>query len=286
MAGPFPDVPGRRMAWDDDQTVMVWRRISGVTTPFSDVSASGKAELNDEDSAEVTEVSGGSGVTNRLVWIFPELREIDGFFARGESSGVLGALEASADTTYGEDGTWSTLAADYDDPNGKVDEDGEYRNAITSLAAVEQRAIRIPWTQGAGRFMRAVHIYGTPSPGETPDRLLFIDEATGLEFTASYDYGSTPRGGSDDALEWRIKNNSAGLTANTIQYTAESLFLTSGGWYTHTLPGGAAFQSTRQIASIGPGTTTALITTRRVTPGDETVGPHAARIQLEHGSFT
>jgi hypothetical protein len=148
------------------------------------------------------------------------------------------------------------------------------------------RGLRLqsPAAGGNAAHQQRWHVYGEIAAGETPDRLLFIDELTGLEFALPKDYGDRPRGGSSD-FEWRIKNNSAGETATTIQYTSEDLWLGSGAWYTHTLPGGSTYAATRSIASLAAATTTGIITTRSIIPDAETLGPHAGRTYLNVASW-
>jgi hypothetical protein len=282
MAGSYPDVPGRRMAWDGDGSVLTMRLSADGGATYGEVQDHGgsRAEINDEDS--VDSIGGGVSGSARIVAVFfPELREFDGFFARTSTASRIDVLQTSGNTTNGIDGTWTTESADYPDTGVSVLD--LYRSSITAFARSNVRAVRMAWASNTAP-LRAMHIYGDITPGETPDRLLFIDEATGLEFTAAKDWGNVPRGGSED-LEWRIHNNSATLTATTIQYSAEALYLGSAAWYTHTLPAGATFQATRQVASLAPATTSGLILTRRITPAGETLGPHAARLLLNVASW-
>lgn len=293
---PYDTAPGMRMAWDDDGSVAFAWEISEADVPSApptEIGASNKAEMNDEDNVDPSYTwdkplnlpEGFHAV------IFPELREIDGVFANashvhgGGGMMTLGILQSSADTTSGIDGTWVTHIADIVDMADRIVY-GNYRNEIVSLAINGARAIRI---EGNDNFrLSGLHIYGEISPGETPDRLLFIDEDTGLEFALPVDYGDVPRGSARD-FEWRLKNNSAvagnNLTINTIQFTAESLYLNSGSWYTHSV-GGDAFAGTKSIASLAPEAASSLIVTRQIIPVNEVLGVHAGRIQTTHTSLS
>lgn len=276
MAGSYPDVPSRRMAWDADGTVAAHRNAT-EGTPFTDYDAVARAELNDEDNTDVSASANTVGQNVQLAFIFPELREFDGFFGRWGLSAAnsITSVETSGDTTNGIDGTWTQQIAAYADAD--IDVYGHYRTAITSTAANAVRAVRVNTSLTVNNTgPRAIHLYGTISPGETPDRLLWMDEATGLQFAAAKDYGDVPRGSARD-IQVRLKNNSASLTATTIQYTAEALYLASGAWYTFTNAGGSTFQSTQQLASLGAGATSAIITARQIIPDAATVGLHAAR---------
>lgn len=294
MAGFYPDAPGMRMAWDDDGSVSVaWQAGGDNASPeptlavVEDIS-SNMTERNDED-LEVGQFTGLNLVnTNSLMIqaiIFPELREIDGVYWVTTGAVQRGKVDTSDDTTNGVDGTWTQQIGDYAETPATIP---NYRENIIALAVNAARAIRFWRFTGGGAYNIVLHLYGTISPGETPDRLLFIDELTGLEFTAVKDFGDVPRGSARE-FQWRLKNNSTvagnNLTINTIQFTAESQFLASGNWYTHSI-GGDAFQSTKQITSLAPEASSALITTRQVIPVNEVLSLHAARIQATHTSLS
>ena len=285
MAGSYPDVPGRRMAWDADGTVAFHgsQDGGGALTEFT---ALQMAELNDEDD---TGVDFGGAQGGRFHWqLFPELRELDGFYASSSgasSQAALSTVHTSATTTNGRDGTWTQQIASAAQ-TGTVP--ATYRTSIISTAVSSIRGVRLAQAGTAGtnaQVLAGEHLYGEISPGQTPDRLLWIDVATGLEFTAAVDYGNVPRGSSRDR-NLRLRNNSAALTANTIQYTAESLYLASGSWYTFTLPGGSTFQSTRQVASLAPATSSGIIVARQVVPNTETLGLHAGRMFATVATWT
>lgn len=286
MAGSYPDAPSRRFAWDADGSVGV---VFQPAFPPETFSAASKAELNDEDAVQVDIFSNASAGLYCAV-LFPELREVDGFFfalgGDGSGTSATAAVQASTNTTNGRDGSWATVAASYNyvrNPSLS-----SYRSP-TSANESNRRGVRFHWAawDHSGTTVDepvSLHLYGTFAAGETPDRLLFIDETTGLEYTAPVDYGDTPRGSSEDR-ELRIRNNSASLTANTIQYTAEDLYRGAASWYTFTLPGGATFQSTQQVASLAPATSSGIITARRITPASA-LQLYAARWKVNVGSWS
>lgn len=290
MAGSFPDVPGHRIAYDDDGSVGFVNRYHSFSfsraTTWTQLSAGNLATLNNENIADGPALSSGQETSLGLIW--PEPREIDGLYAAALYNTATGTdwfILASDDTTWMGDGTWDTLTAA---GGASIELSTNYRDDITSYGENTRRGLEIHTGNGGsggGNDLNSVHVYGEISPGETPDRLLYIDENTGLEFTDAYDYGDIPRGSSED-IEFRLKNNSASLTINTIQYTAEDLYLGSGDWYTFTTPAGSTFNATQSISSLASATTTGIITMRRITPGDEQTGLHAARIQTTHASLT
>jgi len=281
MAGSYPDVPSRRMAHDDDGSIMAHRFSSG-SQALIEFSA-GNHTLANNEGLDGWTIGGGSQGTVYVYTIFPELREVDGIQLLGHGANAFSSVHTSGDSTNTWDGTFTQRIASYDDAQYDL---LAWREKITSMAVSNVRMVRATYdSTGSSKVMRQYHIYGEISSGETPDRLIFIDELTGLEFALSKDYGDVPRGSSED-IEWRIKNNSATLTANTIQYTSESLTESSGSWYTHTEPGLLVFIATQSVASLAAATTTGLITTRRITPAAEGLSLHGARTYLNTASWT
>ena len=283
MAGSYSDAPSRRMAIDDDGTVGLSQVVlDGIRQSVVDVSAANKENLNDEEAGDVLTTGGGSN-DMKLIWIFPELREFDGYFARGKDAGDPFDGEYSGNTTNGWDGTWTEFRASASEGTLVVIPD--YRDDITSQAVSNVRSVRFHnFGGGGGAGWSACHLYGEISAGETPDRLLWFDNDDDLEFSLPQDYGDVPRGSAEDHVVY-LKNNSAGLSANSVQVTAEDLFLGSGSWYT--FDDGTGFASTKSLASsIGNGASSPDITIRRITPDAETLGLHATRAYANVGSWT
>ncbi len=187
----------------------------------------------------------------------------------------------SLDTTNGIDGTVVLESAAPGWGVGSVSP--AYRENILSMAVSNVRAA-MPYRVSGTNTLRALHVYGEVAPAQTPNRLLFVDTGTGLEFSLPVDYGDVPRGSASD-FTMKLRNNSTTVSAGTVQITAEALYLASGNWYTYSE--GGAFQSTLQLASsIGPSADSPTITTRRIIPDAETLGLHAGRCQVSVGSWT
>lgn len=285
MAGSYPDSPSRRMAWDDDGTIML-RHLDNSGT-ITELNQTIKTEANDEDD-NVVAISNGFGDGQRYYWIhlFPELREVDGIYVSANSPtfGIC-PLTASTDSTNGFDGTFTSVLADLNIEAAQTLTG--WRDNITSTAKSNVRALKLETIEnsgGGGRSWYSTHIYGEITPGQTPDRLLFVEAGSGLEFNLPIDYGDIPRGSAAD-LDFKLRNNSAGLTANTVQVTAEDNYKGSGSWYTFSE--GGAFQSTLALASsIGNGADSPTITIRRIVPDTEALLLHTARIQVNAASWT
>ena len=131
------------------------------------------------------------------------------------------------------------------------------------------------------------HVYGEISVGETPDRLLYIDSSTGLEYTGPIDWGNIPRGTVYDE-DWYIKNNSSTLTANNTTLDFEALYLSSATFYT--LSTGVGWStSLGPISTIGASSrwpSTNSLTVRCNPPSTAELGLHAARIVMATSSWS
>lgn len=305
MAGSYPNVPSRRMAWDIDGTVCgMWS--PGYTSGSNagllyELSDQYYDDCNSEQTIKIypTYFSGApggyifSGNTTQhpgmphdsgaIVWLFPELREVDGFLTAFQVTGTpeMYTLYSSGDTTDGVNGTWS-LEADPDTLGGIYN---VYRTTITTLNLSNKRGLRawMSFTSNFDEQWNGAHIYGTIAAGETPDRLLYVDATSGLEFTLPFDYGDVARGSARDST-FKLKNNSGSLTAASVQLTTDSLYLGSNAWYT--MSEGGAFQSTLPLAaSIGSGASSPTITLRQNIPDTANLGLHAARVRANVGSW-
>lgn len=294
---PYNEAPSRRMAWDADGSVAL-RSESTVngTGPtaggFGSISWSESTSgerINGNDEDPVTEFRGltSGGVSDAHIMmavLFPELRELDGMYVVATAVTPQNFwMYKSQDTTNGIDGSWvNTVAA----RNTSLALD-HYRDNITSMAFPSVKGIKgnmggsstndpIKW--------RTVHIYGAISPGETPDRILFLDtENADAKFTKVLDFGDVPRG-QTTTRTFKIKNNSSTLTINTIQVTAEDLYLNAGDWYTFG-DDGVSYQATFAVGNLGPGATK-LLYLKQIIPDAETLSVQAGRIKASHASVT
>lgn len=278
-AGSYPDAPARRMAYDADGTVVVGRQSNNVLFEPS------QAVLdlwNAEDPTGAQTGEAGKG----MIWIFPELREFDGIVQGRRRAGLANVVESSGDTTNGLDGTFTQRHAGITD-NLQLWRP-EYRTTITSLAVSNVRGAWLNTNYDGistqNKRLEHCHIYGEISAGETPDRLLWFDNDTSLEFAKPQDYGDVPRGSAEDHVTF-LKNNSVTLTANTVQVTAEDLYLAMAAWLT--FDDGTGFSATKALAAaIGPAANSPNITIRRIIPDAEVLGLHAARAFVSVGSWT
>lgn len=287
MAGFYPDVPAPRMAYDIDGTVGF--RLSAVRS--GTVTALSNANLitwNDETTSTIT--VGPASSSNSFGLIFPQLRDIVGFlYWTGVGNSTF---DVSSDTTNGVDGTWSSPAT----LTNLATAGGAPQTLRTNILTVSWtgvKAVRETHAHGGSPTSSIWHIYGTISSGETPDRLRMwhptLDEPLDDNTTADgahLDWAEVTQGTTADKT-FRIKNESATLTANSIDITTEVLTDASpaiGPQITYS--DGGAFATTLNIGNLSPGTLSSVITVRRTTSSSAALSVWWWRTVAEAGSWT
>jgi hypothetical protein len=230
VAGSYPDVPAPRFAYDRDGSFGVLYFLSGSPGPSS--YGPGSATLISANG-ESNNVFNGFCDTAFFAAVFPDLRDITGAFLYiGEkASGVTASIQTSPDTTTGQDGTWTTRVGPFSATGvgitiATADSPGcvpSYRNNIATLTTITNiKGVRgnINGCNG-GIHSFPLHIYGADSSGQNVDSLRAwhptLNQALG---GAALDFGDIARG-STQTKTFRIKNNSAVLTAHQIMVTTE-----------------------------------------------------------------
>lgn len=290
--GTYNDAPGARMALDADGSIGFYQISSSATfgvgdppaAAWNEMTSAERIKMNNEDASDDITLSGGDYWAG---WLFPELRDIDGvFFASDNVSG--GGSDYSTNTTNAVDGTWTTMS--YVGIQWIADD--LYRDNIDAQSLTGVRCVRA-FNTSTGADIRGLHVYGSIASGETPDRLLFLDESSGLEFGQStapeiMDFEDRPRGSIID-FEWRLRNNSAvagnNLTANTITINREALTGVMDTWMTYD-EGGGGFMTSESITSLAPETNSALLTTRLDVADAASLFVWAARTKVAVASWS
>jgi len=310
----YTALPDRRMPYDNDGTVVAYGdRLTATVDQAIAVGLSGyltsgdRAQLNDVDLDSLTQLldfGWSDGVARVLWWFFPETREVTAFAVGSNSaydnagylvasgpavqSPSLQRIDGSANSTNGVDGTWETASL----PSGSAV--GFHGNALdkwrSSIGAIcftgAKRVIRFAFLHGGGlgggsTAITLAHIYGEKAAGQTPDDLIFIDHDTtpGAEYAAPEDFGDRPLGTSV-VRQFRVKNASATLTANTINLQcndADFAISTDNSTWVATI----------NIASLAAGAESATMYVRNTTPAaGNALGPRFARIVAIVGSWT
>lgn len=333
MAGSYPDAPFRRMAWDEDGSIL-WSApslqatyTSVVTTQIVEYSVARKQKFNNEDEIGNDSVNVGSFVAAQpfqaFQIIFPEIRDLYGIaywcnatLAQADdirNRRMPNHVEVSANTPNGVTGAWvSIFPGDWEDatypchaPHDIYTWNYWYRIGIVNDAPLPVFGIRsIRWMQAPGENLigsaswHHIHLYGDKSTGVTPDRLLFIDMDTGLEFQAPLDWGDVPQG---TTLYHKIRmfNNSTTFTANDVILDFEALTGESDTWHSlrrvddfiNNNHEGGAYAARYEIASMPPLTYYPTLSTdalfiRLIVADNEDVGPNASRLQAETTAWT
>ena len=298
MAGSYPDAPGRRFAWDADGTVVLYDsgtdgNMGGGGAPVNPWNAATAQESqngNDEDWATIFRRFNSPGVPDAYVltaFVFPEDREIDGAWINGTMNNSDLWLYTSVDSTNGIDGTWLSTVADWSSGFTATSTLEAYRDEILSLAVANVASIKFHienTPSSSDAILRRMHFYGVISPGATPDRIVFLDtDNADAVFTSVLDYGDVPRGQTQQRTI-KVKNNSASKTINTVQITAEDLYLNAGGWYTFS-DDDVTYSATLALGNIANGATQ-LVYVKQIIPDAETLGLQAGRIKVSHASLT
>ncbi len=292
MAGAYPNAPKLRMAYDDDGSVCLIsvgtdaglaQGLGPISTPYSVATTTEEENVNDEDLTTQNRVNVAFGSLHFAI-LFPEKRELDGIYVAIGNVPSSSWSDYSDDQTNGLDGTWNDLSV----PGVTSEPADGYRDNIISKAISNVLAVR--HFQGRNQAsssphdMKSIHLYGTITPGETPDRLLFLDpDNADAEFTLPLDYGDVPRGQTSTDT-FKVKNNSGSLTANTVQTTGADLFGGSGSWYTYS-DDDITYSATLGLGNLGPGATK-LVHIKQIVPDAQAPAVHAARTKLNVASWT
>lgn len=280
MAGFYPDVPAPKMAYDRDGTIGIKRNSSSY---FSEAEL---RNLNDESTSTVTH-------NGNFALIFPELRDITGIFVGTGTGGTSSAtVYTSADTTNSFDGNWTNHGSvTAFSPGNFVG--ANQRDAISSLVANGVKSVRISQSVGGAQASHGMHLYGAIATGETPDRLRIwhptLDEALDDNTSADgahLDWGDVVAGTTADKT-FRVKNNSATLTANSINISTSVLTNTTPTLESQiTYSDGGAFAPSIDIGNLAPGAISSLITVRKATDINATVWLWTWRAHAEATSWS
>lgn len=286
MAGNYPNVPSWRLAYDRDGTQGYV--ISGDLQTVTQLTSAQMKALNDESATSQVQ----SALNGYMMFWFPETRDLDGYFFRfawGSGQNPSFGVEVSANTTNGVDGTWTSIRAygAVTSENGLTSPD--YRSNIASITALGIRAVRFrAWVQyiSEGQWVQTVHLYGEPIPGANPNRLTLWHPTLDQRIVpAHFDWGDVPRSSSADK-QFRVKNLSSTLTANSIRVAQEILTDVSAG--NPSVPGqhslstdGSTFLAQVNVGNLAPGAISGVVTLRRNTPSNAQLGLWAHRVFAE-----
>lgn len=278
MAGLYADVPGPKMYYERDGSALVdWGG-----TP---ISAGNITTLNDESMSNVVGMTGNG--TQYVAVIFPQLRDLAGVWWQISDAAFVGSwlTQTSVNTTNGIDGTWVTQTA-VSPATGTT-----FRTSITALAVAGIKGVRVgintTTSTNGGRYFGLLHLYGTIPAAQSVDRLRLWHPTNDAELTGAYfDYSDTSRTYTYDKT-FRVKNNSATFTANSIVLSNDALTDTSPTVVSQlSLSQGAGFASTQNIGNLAAGAISAVCTQRLTLLSNTTLGIWRQRLIATAGSWT
>lgn len=292
MAGNYDDAPGHRMAYDQDGTIVI-RRNWNTDTLIDTVSGSDLIVMNDESSGRYAAFP--KGAQYELIFIFPELRDIVGYVSQGNGAGetqVWRDIRWSANTTNGIDGTWTTTTQDYA-ITGTFNPTA-LRNDIVTLSLSGVKAVGFGTQQDGGAVsggpleLACHHLFGSIASGQNPDRLRIwhptLDQEVG---PAYFDWAEQERGATN-TITFRVKNQSATLTANSIAINMEALTdTTPTNVSQHTFStDNVTYLSTINIGNLSAGALSSVLYMKRTTPSNAALGLWWTRMQAIASSWT
>lgn len=247
MAGTYPDVPTARIPYDKDGSVGISISSTNQATILTPAQL---ASINNESTANsITIPNAGS-----IVIMFAEPMTISGSFHTHQYSQYGLTTYTSADTSNGVDGTWSTFRSNA----GNSTLTPNYRtNIFASGSPVSNvKAIKLGISSISQSFY-CLHLYGTPSVYDG-DKLVFWHPTLDQPLAATpayFDYGDTPQNAPAIERNFRLKNISTTLNANSVTVSCEAPTDSSPTTYVSQTAfryNGGSYGATASMATLGP----------------------------------
>lgn len=286
MAGTYPNIPGHRFNMAQDGTRLYQLSQDQLISTNVDAQLPVISDT-DDDYWEALSIGGytNNGRWGTMVVVFPELRDIDGYFITMSGAGAQGyELQTSEDTTNGVDGTWVTRTNNW---AWSGTTSPYYRTSINAFDWSNVRGLRFNYGKNNSYYdatqvrFHVVHIYGSIVAGQNPNRLRFWDPNSDIEAAPyHFDFGDIPQGGSSTKI-FRVKNNSSTLTANDIivsRYVPSFAEMTAG--LQLSVDGTTWFDSI-DIGDLGPGAVSPQLRVRRAAATGEASKPRNGFLKAE-----
>ena len=293
MAGNFPDVPSNRMVLDKDGTQFFFINANLV---ISQMSSAQVATMTNDSIDNVAPAGTISDASRReyMVAIFPEKRDLKGWYAAiatlndaaiKTADPTRSRVEVSTNTTNGIDGTWTEIGSLVTpQPFEMVP---AYRTDIKAVNALGIKAVRFVVFKNWGLNVGAIHLYGTISAGENPQRLAIWHPTQDQQIPGAwFDWGNVPRGSSADK-QFRVKNMHGSLSAQNITLGLDALTDANPSTPAQHLisSDGSTFAGSATLGSLAPGAISGIYTLRRVTPTNAQLGLWTLRLTAEAQSW-
>jgi hypothetical protein len=295
LAGTYTDIPGTRFALDQDGTVLKYRNYT-TSSSWTDVTGS-ISEIQKVNTANYIDTSLGAFQSVQFAFAFPEPRTINGAYIHGGTgtSAIIAmaniAWEYSTDTTDGTDGTWSSMTVTFaslaqHNTTGGVSKP-YYRSDIATLAVNNVTGVRVRFDAqnfGSPRLC-VLHLYGG-RPTAAVDRLAFWHPTSDQAIAAAaLDFGDIAQG-TTVTKQFRIKNLSSTLTANTITVQVSDLLPEYTGTGLQVSTDNTTYQNSVNIGNLASGAISSTLYVRRTVPGAATITQRQARLLANAASWS
>ena len=297
MAGTYDDVPGQKIAYDVDGSVVVVINYLGVRTVQNLAFAQ---ELLDYDATNAYTTPAGT-VTEYVSIVFSQPRTLRGLWGTVErsSAGIGGnpswGTQYSLNTTDGQDGTWTTLFADNIAPTWGSHGiqrssaiEPENRTEIHTLASpitgVAGFRVKLNSSNTRDAMLRTLYLFGEVT---SPAYLEFWHPTLDQALDGAYfDWGNTTIGYDGDR-DFRIKNTNPTLQAHDVTVSFDTLAVDSPSPTTcYTVSeDGVTFYASRNIGHLAASTISGVLTVRRETDLAATLGLTELRIKAVTSGF-
>lgn len=280
MAGVYPNAPGHRFAYDVDGSTVQYRDAAGTLSV--NLSQAQMQTLQNESGDYLDLIQ--FDAAGYLCVLFPEARNVTGVYVSDEY-GLLEISQYSTDSTDGWGGTWTTFTS-----QDRTTVIPEYRTAINVVNLTNVTALKFKFSAFVNSNypfgLRTVHIYGDYAVGG--DRLEFwhptLDQKINI---AHFDLGDVKRGATL-LKEFRIKNISSTLTANSIGISAGALTVGTPSHATmHTFStDNITYSASINIGNLAPGAISGVLYDKFVSSMTTPTGPWSGRLSAVAGSWT
>ncbi len=279
------------MAYDADGTQIFTkaRTVGGVVTHLN---SSQVASLNGEVAQTSLSISSDTDITAgnaaHVVFFFPQRRDLVGVFVNGLlgnlSTGVTAAVDTSPDSTTGVDGTWTQVLSTFTPEATMLP---VWRTAIRGVSAPNISAVRIRFASSFQFSVvpGAIHLYGgftTPNF----DRLAIWHPTLNQELT-HMDFQDQTRG-TTQTLQFRVRNMSSSLTANSVTVSTSVLSETTptvASQMTYSSDN-TTYTTTLSVGSLSPSTTSGVLYARNSLLTTAAISLWAGRIRATASSFS
>jgi hypothetical protein len=307
QVGFYTDPPGRRLAYDQDGTVVLYVNQAGAD--IYELDQADREAMNDESSTTYFSAgNNGMGVSDSydIVFLFPERRNLTHMYAviereiAPQGHPVGDGIYWSDDTTNGVDGTWTLAHSEWttNANSGLIGARPEHREELESISISSATAVKFTITSsnrgfGSDNILYALHLYGMKAAGETPHRIDFVVPG-GSELTQDFDYGDQARGSSaiwnaEDGYNigaaLALRNRSPDMVAQNVIVTVQALTFDMNTRIRFSTDNGASWLTQIEYPEIQPLAITGHLWVRHEIEEDAALGLYVSRLKIDVGSW-